>query len=168
LVVVVAMIVTWPAAWLSDRIGRRPMIFGSGLIAAAGMLDVVFSHYQWAPGGLLDYLSQSLHVPPLAAQATLAGFVIGIGFGAFESVDWAFIQDVIPPHEGGLFMGFSNIATAGAGIIARFAAGGLLDLFNAGPPILGLRGGYPVIFTMFFIWLVLGSLAILKVGERSR
>ena len=168
LVVVVALLVTWPAAWLSDRIGRRPLIFASGLIAAAGMLDVVFSHYQWAPQGLLDSLGQALHVPPLAAQATLAGFVIGIGFGAFESVDWAFIQDVIPPHEGGLFMGFSNIATAGAGIIARFAAGWLLDLFNAGPPIFGLRGGYPVIFLMFFAWLVLGSLAILKVGERPR
>jgi MFS family permease len=168
LVVVVALLVTWPSAWLSDRIGRRPLIFASGLIAAVGMLDVVFSHYQWAPGGLLDALGQALHVPPLAAQATLAGFVIGVGFGAFESVDWAFIQDVIPAHEGGLFMGFSNIATAGAGIIARFAAGGLLDVFNAGPPILGLRGGYPVIFTMFFLWLILGSLAILKVPERPR
>jgi MFS family permease len=168
LVVVVALLVTWPSAWLSDRIGRRPLIFASGLIAAAGMLDVVFSHYQWAPAGLLDALGQTLHVPPLAAQATLAGIVIGVGFGAFESVDWAFIQDVIPPHEGGLFMGFSNIATAGAGIIARFAAGGLLDLFNAGPPILGLRGGYPVIFTMFFVWLLLGSLAILKVPDRAR
>jgi MFS family permease len=168
LVVVVALLVTWPAAWLSDHIGRRPMIFASGLIAAAGMLDVVFSRYQWAPAALLDFLGSALHVPPLAAQVTLAGVVIGLGFGAFESVDWAFIQDVIPPDEGGLFMGFSNIATAGAGIIARFAAGWLLDLFNAGPPILGLRGGYPVIFAMFFVWLVLGSLAILKVRERPR
>ena len=65
-------------------------------------------------------------------------------------------------------MGFSNIATAGAGIIARFAEGWLLDLFNSGPPILGLRGGYPVIFTMFFVWLLLGSLAILKVPDRPR
>jgi hypothetical protein len=132
------------------------------------MLDIVFSHYQWAPTGLLSALSGLLHAPPLAAQATLAGFVIGIGFGAFESVDWAFIQDVIPAGEGGLFMGFSNIATAGSGIIARFVAGGLLDLFNAGPPLLGLRGGYPVIFLLFSGWLVLGSLAILKVPERAR
>jgi MFS family permease len=165
LVVVVALLVTWPSAWLSDRVGRRPLIFASGLIAAVGMLDVIFSHYEWAPSGLLNGLGAALHVPPLAAEATLAGFVIGIGFGVFESVDWAFIQDVIPRGEGGLFMGFSNIATAGAGIIARFIAGGLLDFFNAGPPILGLKGGYPVIFSIFCAWLLLGSLAILKVPE---
>ena len=165
LVVVVALLVTWPAAWLSDHIGRRPLILASGVLAAVGTLDLVFSHYMWAPADFLGALSAALHVPPLAAQATLAGVVIGIGFGAFESVDWAFIQDVIPTGESGLFMGFSNIATAGAGVIARFIAGGLLDLFNAGPPILGLKGGYPVIFGVFFAWLLLGSLAILKVKE---
>ena len=46
--------------------------------------------------------------------------------------------------------------------------GGLLDVFNAGPPILGLKGGYPVIFTLFFVWLLAGSLAILKVREPRR
>jgi MFS family permease len=168
IVVVVALLVTWPAARLSDRIGRRPLILVSGLLAAIGTLDLVFSHYMWAPASSLNALSSAFHVPPLAAQATLAGVVIGIGFGAFESVDWAFIQDVIPHGESGLFMGFSNIATAGSGVIARFIAGGLLDLFNAGPPILGLKGGYPVVFTVFFVWLVIGSLAILKVKEPRR
>lgn len=168
LVVIVALIVTWPAAWLSDRIGRRPLILASGVLAAIGTLDLVFSHYRWAPLELLDPLGSALNVPPLVAQATLAGIVIGVGFGAFESVDWAFIQDVIPRAESGLFMGFSNIATAGSGVIARFIAGGLLDVFNAGPPILGLKGGYPVIFTVFFVWLLLGSLAILKVKEPRR
>jgi MFS family permease len=165
IVVVVALVVTWPAARLSDRIGRRPLILASGVLAALGTLDLVFSHYTWAPAGLLDALGSTFHVPPLAAQATLAGVVIGIGFGAFESVDWAFIQDVIPQGESGLFMGFSNIATAGSGVIARFITGGLLDAFNAGRPILGLKGGYPIIFTVFFVWLVAGSLAILKVRE---
>jgi MFS family permease len=168
IVVVVALLVTLPAAWLSDRVGRRPLILASGLVAAVGTLDLVFSHYMWAPAGLLDALSATFHVPPLAAQATLAGVVIGVGFGAFESVDWAFIQDVIPHGESGLFMGFSNIATAGSGVIARFITGGLLDLFNGGPPILGLKGGYPIIFTVFFVWLVAGSLAILKVRESRR
>jgi MFS family permease len=106
-----------------------------------------------------------LKVPELAAQATLVGVLIGIGYGLFYSVDWAFIQDVIPPHEAGLFMGFSNIATAGSGIIARFVGGFLLDPFNAGPHILGLPGGYPVIFSVFCAWLLIGALLILKVPE---
>ena len=51
----------------------------------------------------------------------MAGVVIGFGLGVFFSVDWAFIQDIIPADQGGLYMGFSNIATAGAGIIAALA-----------------------------------------------
>jgi len=75
---------------------------------------------------------------------------------------------VIPPDEAGRFMGFSNIATAGSGIIARLSAGWLLDYFNAGPRILGLPGGYPVIFGIFAAWMIAGSLLVLKVREPVR
>src|SRR5207247_8919187 len=46
----VAALVTWPASRLSDRTGRRPLIFAAGLCGAAGSLVLVFSHYQWVPG----------------------------------------------------------------------------------------------------------------------
>src|SRR5439155_202857 len=101
---------------------------------------LVFSHYQWVPDSLVAPLARFLKVPDLAAQATLTGLVIGVGLGIFFSVDWAFIQDIIPANQGGLYMGFSNIATAGAGIIAVFIGGPLLDAFNGGPMILGLPG----------------------------
>ena len=162
----VAALITWPASRLSDRSGRRPLIFAAGLLGAAGTLFLVFSHYMWVPGGLLEPLARFLRVPELAAQATLTGLVIGLGLGIFFSVDWAFIQDVIPPHEGGLYMGFSNIATAGAGIIAVFIGGPILDTFNAGPRLLGLPGGFPVVFGLFAVWFVIGSLSILKVPEK--
>jgi len=162
----VAALVSWPASRLSDRIGRRPLIFIAGLFGAAGTFVLVFSHYQWAPDGVVGPLAAFLHVPALAAQATLAGLVIGLGLGVFFSVDWAFIQDIIPPHQGGLYMGFSNIATAGAGIMAVAFGGPLLDLFNRGPHILGLPGGFPVVFAIFVAWFVIGSLSILKVPER--
>jgi len=91
-----------------------------------------------------------------------------VGLGMFFSVDWAFIQDIIPEHEGGLYMGFSNIATVGAGIIAVFLGGPLLDWFNGGPNLLGLPGGFTVLFGTFVVWFVIGSLSILKVPERRR
>lgn len=162
----VAALVTWPASRLSDRTGRRPLILGGGLCGGAGSLVLVFSHYRWAPGSLVGPLASWLGVPELAAQATLTGLVIGVGLGVFFSVDWAFIQDIIPAHEGGLYMGFSNIATAGAGIMAVAAGGPLLDRFNHGTPILGLPGGFPVVFGLFAVWFVIGSLSILKVPER--
>ncbi|HZK74340.1 MAG TPA: MFS transporter, partial [Clostridia bacterium] len=149
LVVLAAFLVSWPGARASDRYGRRPFILIGGLLGAAGVLMLVFSHFQVVPTQVLAPLARMLRVPPLAAQATLVGVVIGIGYGLFFSVDWAFIQDVIPSEEAGLFMGFSNIATAGSGIIARFIGGFLLDPFNRGPQLLGLPGGFPVIFSVF-------------------
>jgi MFS family permease len=159
---------SWPASRVSDRTGRRPLIFAAGICGAVGAMVLVFSHYQWVPAVILGPLASFLKVPQLAAQATLVGLIIGVGLGVFFSVDWAFIQDIIPPHEGGLYMGFSNIATAGAGIMALVFGGPLLDLFNKGPRILGLPGGFPVVFALFMVWFVIGSLSILKVPERRR
>ncbi len=166
LVVVSALVVALPAARASDRFGRRPFILVGGLLGAAGVLMLVFSNYELLPPRLVEPISDALKVPDLAAQATLVGILIGIGYGLFFSVDWAFIQDVIPADEAGLFMGFSNIATAGSGIIARFVGGFLLDPFNAGPRIFGLPGGFPVIFLVFSAWLLIGALLILKVPEQ--
>ena len=165
LVIFAAFVVSWPAARASDRFGRRPFILIGGLMGAVGVLMLVFSHYQVLPTQLVEPLARMLHVPPLAAQATLVGVFIGIGYGVFFSVDWAFIQDVIPQQEAGLFMGFSNIATAGSGIIARLIGGFLLDPFNHGPKLLGLPGGFPVIFAIFSASLLVGALLILKVPE---
>ena len=168
LLLAVAALVTWPASRLSDRTGRRPLIFAAGIFGAAGSLVLVFSHYRWVPETLLLPLAHALKVPDLAAQASLTGLVIGVGLGIFFSVDWAFIQDIIPPNEGGLYMGFSNIATAGAGIIAVFIGGPILDTFNAGPRLLGLPGGFPAVFAVFVVWFVIGSLSILKVPEHRK
>ena len=164
----VAALVSWPASRLSDRTGRRPLIVAAGTCGAVGSLVLVFSHYLWLPDAVVGPMASFLKVPDLAAQATLTGLVIGVGLGVFFSVDWAFIQDIIPPHEGGLYMGFSNISTAGAGILAIVVGGPLLDLFNRGPLILGLPGGFPVVFGLFCVWFVVGSLSILKVPARHR
>jgi MFS family permease len=164
LVVLLAILVTWPAARLSDRVGRKPLIVMGGALATAGMLVLLFSGYRWLPDAVLAPVASALAIPELAAQTLAGGALIGAGFGAFFSVDWAFITDVIPTSdEAGTFFGFSNIATAGAGVIARFAAGFLLDRFNAGPHILNLPGGYPVIFGMFVVWVIVGTLLILPV-----
>jgi MFS family permease len=137
-------------------------------MGALGVLMLVFSHYQLLPTQLVEPLARMLKVPPLAAQATLVGVLIGIGYGVFFSVDWAFIQDVIPTQEAGLFMGFSNIATAGSGIIARLIGGFLLDPFNHGPKLFGLPGGFAVIFSIFSASLLVGALLILKVPEARK
>jgi MFS family permease len=168
LVVGLAILVTWPAARLSDRLGRRPLIAIGGLVAALGTLVLLFAGYRWMPESLLAPVARALGLPDQVAQTLAAGVLVGVGLGAFLSVDWAFITDVIPRDQAGLFFGFSNIATAGAGVIARFIAGFLLDAFNAGPRLLNLPGGYPVIFAVFVVWLLVGTLLILGVPENRK
>lgn len=167
-VVVAALLVTWPAARLSDRFGRRPLILGGGLLAALGGLILVFSHYQMVPTQVLQPIAELAHIPLLAGQALIAGLIIGVGFGCFLSVDWAYMTEVIPPLEAGRFMGVSNIATAGSGAIARLAAGPVLDSFYGRQPVLGLPNGYAVLFSVFVAWMVIGSFLVLKVRESGK
>jgi MFS family permease len=166
-VAVVTGLVTWPAGRLSDRLGRRPMILAASLTAAVALLLLAFGGVRVLPDGLLLSIGGAVGLPPLAVQATLVGVPAGIGFGTFLSVGWALMADIVPRDRAGLFMGFANIATTGAGVLARPIGGILVDTFNARPPILGMPGGYVVAFTLFSIWVAAGSLLVLKVGSHS-
>jgi len=166
IIVFLALLVSYPAARLSDRVGRKPLVVACGIIGGAGTLGIVFSQYTVLPAAITAPVASLLHVPTGLAQVLWFGVLIGSATGAFLSVDWAFTVDVIPRSEAGRFLGFSNIATAGSGIIARFIAGPILDHFNAGAPILGMLGGYPVVFGMFVVFFVAGAVLVLPVRER--
>jgi|HubBroStandDraft_6_1064221.scaffolds.fasta_scaffold05126_5 MFS family permease len=167
-IVLLALLVSYPAARLSDRLGRKPLVLACAVIGALGTLGLVFADYTLIPAAVTSPLASILHVPIGLAQVLCFGVLIGVATGSFLSVDWAFTIDVIPPDEAGRFLGFSNIATAGAGIIARFVAGPILDHFNAGGHILGILGGYPVVFGMFVVFFVLGGFLVLPVREPRR
>lgn len=162
------LLVVYPAARLSDRVGRKPLVAASGVLAAAGALGLVFSHYTLLPHAMTAPIAMLLHIPIGLAQVLWFGALIGVATGSFISIDWAFMMDVIPSTEAGRFLGFSNIATAGAGIIARLVAGPILDHFNAGDRILGEVGGYPVIFGMFVAFLLVGAVLVVPVTEPRR
>lgn len=167
-IVLLALLVSYPAARLSDRFGRRPLVLSCGLIGALGTLGLVFSHFALIPTTITSPLASILHVPIGLAQVLCFGILIGVATGSFLSIDWAFMIDVIPQDEAGRFLGFSNIATAGSGIIVRFIAGPILDHFNAGRPLLGILGGYPVVFGMFVVFFVAGGFLVLRVREPRR
>jgi MFS family permease len=168
IIVFFALLVSYPAARLSDRVGRKPLVVASGLVGAVGTAGLVFSHYTLIPTLLTQPIASLLGVPLGLGQVLLFGVLIGVATGSFLSVDWAFTVEVIPHSEAGRFLGFSNIATAGSGIIARFVAGPILDHFNAGPHLLGELGGYPVVFGMFVVFLLLGAVLVLPVVEPRR
>lgn len=167
IILVIALIATFPAAELSHRIGRRPFIVASGLLGAAGTVGLIFSPYRLLPGFATAPLAHALQVPETLSQALLFGILIGIAVGIFLAVDWAYMMDVIPQEESGRFLGFSNIATASSGVVAGFLGGPLLDAFNRGT-LLAQPGGYPMVFGLYVGFFLLGSLAIMKVRETRR
>jgi len=87
-----------PAARVSDRVGRKPVIYVACALGAAGVAIVAI-----APG-----------VPVALVGATL----FGVGSGSFLAVDWALMTDIIPKAASGRYMGISNVATASSGVVA--------------------------------------------------
>jgi MFS family permease len=108
---------TFPAARLSDRYGRKRMIYAAIGIGSVGMLGVAL-----APS-----------FPFMVAALVL----VGISSGTFLAVDWALMTDIIPKATSGRYMGISNVATAISGPIARVSAGLLLTVLV----VIGLPAG---------------------------
>ncbi|MGH7643546.1 MAG: MFS transporter [Candidatus Dormibacteria bacterium] len=138
-VVLVAIVVTLPAARISQRVGRKIIIRAASWLGALGTLLLIFAH--------------SLFF------VYLVGFLIGGAFGMLLSVDWAFVVDLVPPGSAGRFMGISNLATAGSGLVSLVIAGPLLD-FGDG---LHHNAGYPMIFGFFALSLLVGGWLVWKV-----
>jgi MFS family permease len=138
-------IATLPAARLSERFGRKPMIYASCAIGAIGMTICALA-------------------PTIAV--TIAGAVlVGIGAGSFLAVDWALMTDIIPKASSGRYMGISNVATATNGVVSQFIGGIVIDLFvRLGNPSAGPRAA----FLLAPIWFVIGALLLRPVDARRR
>jgi Na+/melibiose symporter-like transporter len=136
-------LLVFPAGWLSDRIGRRRLNIGAGLLAGVGIFLLVF---------VTDV--RSLY---------LVGAIIGMATGIFVSVNWALATDLIPADKAGLYLGLSNLATAGAAATSRLA-GPLIDGLNAMRP--GAYLGYPALFVIASASAVAGALLMFRIRQR--
>lgn len=138
-VVLLAIVVTLPAARISQRVGRRAVVRTACWVGALGTVLLIFAtSLTWV---------------------YLIGVLIGSAFGMLLSVDWAFVVDLVPPQAAGRYMGISNLATAGSGILATALAGPLLDFGNG----LHHNAGFPMIFAFFAIALLLGGWLVWRV-----
>lgn len=123
----------------SPRQARKRLVGLAGLIAAAGALLLIFSS----------------NLP----MVILSGCVLGAGTGLFMSTNWALGTDLVPAQDAGRFLGISNLAGAGAGIVGAGIGGPLADSFNAIQPGLG----YLVIFGVYCGLFLLSTLALRKI-----
>jgi MFS family permease len=140
---VAILAVVFPAGYLADRVGRKPLIIVAGLVATVG--------------GFLFPSARSM------TELLLYGGIIGVSAGVFISAGWAMATDLVPRAEAGRYLGVSNLATAGGSAIARLG-GPFIDIFNAQQPGLG----YTVVFAATGFCFLLATLALLKVREVRR
>ena len=138
LVSLTSLVSAFVAGWLSDRFGRKRLVYVAGyMMALVGVIFVISHSY-----------------PIVFASAAL----FGLGYGAYQSVDWALVVDVLPSeHSYARDMGLWNIAASLSQIIAPVLGGPLIDAFTrAGNPILG----YQLLFMMAIVYCVLGTVTV--------
>lgn len=132
-----------PAARLSDRFGRKPVVWGAAVVTGTGILILAI-----AP-------------TPLIALAGTIFF--GAGYGSYLAVDWALMTDIIPLASSGRFMGIANIANSISGPLGLAIAGPVMDAFyRAGNIPMGPR----VAVGLGVIFLALASLILIGVHPR--
>lgn len=96
-----------PSGWLADRFGKKTLVVFSSLLVGIGTVIVVAS--------------------PLFSWIILGGVLIGCGVGMFYSANWALGTALVPEGKGGLYLGVSNLAGAGAGAVGAYIGGPIAD-----------------------------------------
>jgi len=142
LAVIGMLIVVYPAGKLSDKIGRKPIAIISAFIGAFGILLIILSK---------EY----------STILVAAGF-IGIALGGFTSTNWAMAIDMVSKGEEARYLGIANMATAGAGALARLI-GPVIDFFEKQSAGLG----YQVMLFTCFVFFITGGLILLKIKEKA-
>lgn len=140
------MLAALPAGWLADRFGHKKLVGISGLIAALGTCVLL--------GGLAAASSLLVYV---------GGCIIGLGGGLFTTSNWALGTELVPNEEAGRYLGVSNLAGAGAGMIGSGIAGPMADYINQYQPGLG----YFVIFGCYAILFMLSTFSLRLLSRRG-
>jgi MFS family permease len=142
-----AVITTLVAGVLSDKYGRKRMVYLSG--ALMGIVCLVF------------ILSHNFTV------AVLMGIVFGLGYGAYQSVDWALVSDVLPSVDDyAKDMGVWHVADVLPQIIATPVAGVLLDNFQRVGKAQNVPNlGYTVIFLLAVVFFAFGTIFVARIKK---
>jgi MFS family permease len=133
------------AGVLSDRYGRKVMVYiAGGLMGAVALLYIFFHSF---------------------LLVVLTGVVFGLGYGAYESVDWALASDVLPSMDDfAKDMGVWHVAMVLPQVISTPIAGFLLDHFQAVGRAQNIPNlGYTVIFCVSVIYFIFGTVFVRQI-----
>lgn len=141
----VSLLAIVPASRLSDRYGRKPIIYGCTVLGAVGLALIAAA--------------------PNLTLATIGAALFGASQGTFLAVDWALMTDIIPRAASGRYMGLSNVVTASSTTIAVAIGGPLIDAVNRSAAI---GTGERVQLLVGVGYFLVGALALMPVREPDR
>ncbi|HEX3428766.1 MAG TPA: MFS transporter [Candidatus Limnocylindrales bacterium] len=145
IVVISNLVAIIPSARLSDRIGRKPVIYASCVIGCVGLVIAALG--------------------PSVPFALIGAGLFGASAGTFLAVDWALITDIIPRASSGRYMGLSNVATSSSTVFAAMTGGLIIDLVNN---TLGLGTGPRAAFLLGAAYYVVAMFLLRPVVEPDR
>jgi len=127
----------------SDRVGRKPLVYLSGgLMALASLIFIAVA------------------MNPSIAFVFVVGALFGVGYGAYQAVDWALAVDVLPPGESAAKdMGIWHVALVLPQVIAPLVTGITLASLKH----ISLLTGYTVVFVLTALWFVLGTVFVSRI-----
>lgn len=135
----------WLAGLWSDRFGRKVVVYAANGTLAMAVLLLLASH---------------------SLGFTLAvGAIFGLGYGAWYSVDWALVCDVLPDQENaGRYLGVWNVAMVLPQSIAPLMAGALLSAAGSGA-VEGRyeKSGYVAVFVASAVTLAMAAWLLRRV-----
>jgi len=134
--------------WLSERLGTKRVVGVGGIIGLVGTAILV-----------------STRIAPSVPLIYVGGAVIGLGAGLFMTSNWALGTELAPREKAGHYLGVSNLAGAGAGVVGSGLGGPMADFIDGYQPGLG----HFVIFASYGFLFILSTVSLLGVrGESSQ
>ncbi|MBI3948764.1 MAG: MFS transporter [Armatimonadetes bacterium] len=138
---------------ISDRVGRKRVVYVANSVVAAMALAILLSH-------------------SFAFTVVLVA-IFGLGYGAYYSVDWALACDVLPdPEDAAKDMAVWHIALTLPQSIAMPVAGTVVAMFGStpvqtadGPVACYPLAGYTALFSLAAFFLLLGAVLLRNVKK---
>ena len=132
----------YPAGWLSDRVGRKPVIISGAVAGAAGSIAML-----WANS---------------AVDAVVIASFLGACVGVMMSVGWALANELGAEGREGQHMGIVNLATIGGAASAKLLGPGV-DLLN----LTGSGAGYSALLIGCGLAFLAAALLILPINPQA-
>ena len=133
----------YPAGWLSDRVGRKPVVLAGAVGAAIGAIAML------SADGALEVL--------------IIATIIGASVGVLLSASWALANDLGTVGREAQHMGMVTIATVSGAAVAKIIGPGV-DLLNRASPGWGYSGLFITCGALF----LLGTLLLMPLKTEVR